>query len=281
MIVGLKESIPYVIKSSPETNIDTNWLKTELLDSLEILSTCGFLVRAIVCENHPAIVSSFKKLLEHVNQNPDELYMLHKSRKTYLCCGTAHLIKNFRNNLLKCKRFLFPPFEFSGFKDPINVPGAEIAWKIFHDVFEKDANPIPSTNLVNYVCTAFAILEFVDDLITKSGLPVRKAAEHALIHCFQSLKTFLCTAHEAIARKITNSTAVKIFNNKRNICTDSVAADGVKTFTKDKGKRVLIKIYCYFYFRHMLYFVIFPKTKYLTRSFIYVHKFGVSQGKNG
>ena len=40
MIVGLKESIPYVINSSPETNNDTNWLKTELLDSLEILSNC-------------------------------------------------------------------------------------------------------------------------------------------------------------------------------------------------------------------------------------------------
>ena len=32
---------------------------------------------------------------------------------------------------------------------------------------------IPSTNLVNYVCTALTILEFVDDLRTKSGLPVR------------------------------------------------------------------------------------------------------------
>ena len=38
MIVGLKESIPYVIKSSPETNIEVNWLKTELLDSLDILT---------------------------------------------------------------------------------------------------------------------------------------------------------------------------------------------------------------------------------------------------
>ena len=35
---------------------------------------------------------------------------------------------------------MFPPFEFSGFKDPINVPGAEIAWKTFQDVFERDAN---------------------------------------------------------------------------------------------------------------------------------------------
>ena len=76
MIVGLKESIPYVIKSSPETNIEANWFKTELLDSLEILSNCGFRVRTIVCDNHPPNVSSFKKLLEHVNQNTDELYVL-------------------------------------------------------------------------------------------------------------------------------------------------------------------------------------------------------------
>ena len=40
MIVGLKESIPYVINSSPETNNDANWFKTELLDSLGILSNC-------------------------------------------------------------------------------------------------------------------------------------------------------------------------------------------------------------------------------------------------
>ena len=60
MIVGLKESIPYVIKSSPETNIDANWLKTELLDSLEILSNFVFRVRAIVCDKHPSNVSCFK-----------------------------------------------------------------------------------------------------------------------------------------------------------------------------------------------------------------------------
>ena len=34
MMVGLKESIPYVVKRSPEINIDANQLKTELSDSL-------------------------------------------------------------------------------------------------------------------------------------------------------------------------------------------------------------------------------------------------------
>ena len=60
MIVSLKESIPCVIKSSPETNVEANWLKTELLDSLKIFSSCGFRARAIVCDNHPSNVSSFK-----------------------------------------------------------------------------------------------------------------------------------------------------------------------------------------------------------------------------
>ena len=72
--------------------------------------------------------------------SPDELYMLHKSTKIYLCYNAGYLIKNVRNNLLKCKRFIFSPFDFSGFKDPIKVPGGEIAWKTFYDIFERDAN---------------------------------------------------------------------------------------------------------------------------------------------
>ena len=120
-------SIPCVIKASPESNIDANWLIAELLDSLKIPSYCGFLFRAIVCDTHPLYVSSFKKLREDVNHNPDELYMLQKSRKIYLCHDTVHLTKNFLNSLMKCKRFIFPPFQFSEFKDPINVPVVEIA----------------------------------------------------------------------------------------------------------------------------------------------------------
>ena len=43
-----------------------------------------------------------------------------------------------RNNLLNRNRFLFPPFEFIGFKDDITVKGREASWKLFHDVHEKD-----------------------------------------------------------------------------------------------------------------------------------------------
>ena len=161
--------------------------------------------------------------------------------------------------------------------------GAENSHFLYVQDLSRGGLTIPSTNLVNYGCAAFTMLESADNLITKSGLPVRKAAEHVLIHCLQSFETFSCTTYEKIAQKIINSTAVNIcFNNKRKICTDSVAANGVKTFTERQREKSLIKIYCfYFYFRLMLQFVIFSKTKYLTRSLIYVHKFGVSQGTNG
>ena len=116
--------------------------------------------------------------------------------------------------------------------------GAENPDFFYVQILSRGGLKIPSTNLVNCVGTAFAIQEFVDDLITKSGLPVRKAAEHVLIHCFQSFETSACTTHEAITRKITNSTAVNIyFNNKIKIFTDSVATDGVKTFKKRQREK--------------------------------------------
>ena len=48
-------------------------------------------------------------------------------------------MKNTRNNLLSHKRFLLPSFTFNGLTDPINLPGGELKWKMFLDVFERDA----------------------------------------------------------------------------------------------------------------------------------------------
>ena len=76
MIVGLKESIPYVITPWPETNIVASWLKTELLVFLEILSKCGVRVRAVVCENHPSNMSSFKRNCRSMST---------RIRKNYIC----------------------------------------------------------------------------------------------------------------------------------------------------------------------------------------------------
>ena len=134
MIVGLKNSIPYVIKSSPETKINADWLKKEITDCLRILSKSGFTVRAIVCDNHTSNVSSFKNLLQHFNQDPEELFILYELRKIYLFYDAVHLAKNIRNNLLNYKWFILPSLKFDGFKDYINVTGGETKWKYSHDV---------------------------------------------------------------------------------------------------------------------------------------------------
>ena len=46
MIGGLTNSIPYVIKSSPETKINVYWLNEEVIDCLEIFSKSVFNIRA-------------------------------------------------------------------------------------------------------------------------------------------------------------------------------------------------------------------------------------------
>ena len=137
MIVGLKNSIPYVIKSSPETKINAVWLKEDLIDCLRILPKPGFTARALVCDNHPSNVSNFKNTL--IFQDPDELLIWYELRKIYLLYDAVHFFKNIRNSLLIYKRFILPSFKFDGFKDAINVPGRETKWNIFHDVHVKDS----------------------------------------------------------------------------------------------------------------------------------------------
>ena len=68
MIVGLKESITYVIKSSPEITVNAVWLRDELFECLDILCQCDFDVREIACDNHHCNVSTFEKLLKRCNQ---------------------------------------------------------------------------------------------------------------------------------------------------------------------------------------------------------------------
>ena len=126
-----------MIKSSPETKINADWLKEELISCLGTLSKPGFNFRGIVCDNYPPNVSNFKNLLQDFNQDPDELFIWFDRRKIYLFYDAAHLMKNIRNNLLNYKRFIFPSFKFDGFKDPINVPGGEMKWKFFFMTFTR------------------------------------------------------------------------------------------------------------------------------------------------
>ena len=138
MILGLKENIPYIIKSVPERQINGKWIKEQILDSFKTLKNCVFRVRAIVSDNHSANRLAYKVLLKEFGHLDDNLFIEHDYQKIYLLHDAVHLIKKVRNNLLNYKRFIFPAFEYDGFEDPISFKGGQISWKIFHNVFEKD-----------------------------------------------------------------------------------------------------------------------------------------------
>ena len=60
MIVGLKESIPYVIKACPETTITGELVYEQIVEILSTLKSAGFNVRAIISDNHSTNVWIFK-----------------------------------------------------------------------------------------------------------------------------------------------------------------------------------------------------------------------------
>ena len=85
MTAGLKNSIPYVIKSSPETKINVDWLKEELVSGF-----APIWFRAIVCDNHLSVVS---KICCN-NLIGIELFSMHELRKIYFFYDAVHLAKN-------------------------------------------------------------------------------------------------------------------------------------------------------------------------------------------
>ena len=140
MIVGLKTSVSFVVKSVPETKITGEWLKQNIEDCIHQLHESNFKVRAVVCDNHTSNVSAFAKLTEKYQESPEDLYITFEGQKLYLMYDTVHLMKNVRNNLLNRKRFLFPEFSFDKFRDEIKLEGGEVSWHLLHQVIINSIN---------------------------------------------------------------------------------------------------------------------------------------------
>ena len=107
MIIGLKEDVPCVVKVAPATFIDSELLKDELFNCLELLVTGGFNVRAAICENHAANVSAFTKLVLQFGEDNGSFLINFQSQKVSLFYDTVHLVKNVRNNILSKKQLVF------------------------------------------------------------------------------------------------------------------------------------------------------------------------------
>ena len=107
MIQGVKESVPIVVKASPEVTLTGQWLADEVSDCITSLGQVGFKVRGIVADNHSTNVSAFNILQTRFPYGCFDIQHLHNSTKTYLFFDNVHLVKNICNNLLNCKNFVY------------------------------------------------------------------------------------------------------------------------------------------------------------------------------
>ena len=81
-----------------------------------------------------------KKLINIYGSGEEDLAIKYNNQKIYLFFEAVHLMKSIRNNFFNRKIFLLPSFLFENPCDPINVPGGDISWQMFHQVFERDSN---------------------------------------------------------------------------------------------------------------------------------------------
>ena len=66
MIVGMRKSIPYVVKAVPEITIEGKWLGKQIDSVLTSIHQSGFQVRAVVADNHSTNVNAFHSNLAHL-----------------------------------------------------------------------------------------------------------------------------------------------------------------------------------------------------------------------
>ena len=65
MVVGLKQSVPFVVQAIPEVIFNEHWLVEKISDVTDNLIEFGLCVRSIqVTENHSANVNAFSALIK-------------------------------------------------------------------------------------------------------------------------------------------------------------------------------------------------------------------------
>ena len=140
MIVGLKESISYIIQAIPEVKFSGEWLADKMSNCIDDLTSAEFCVRGIVTDNHASNVHAFSSLTAIFNSDSHQ-YINHTGnfgKKTYLFYDTVHIMKNIRNSLLNGKKFVFLEFIYNdGLNIGINFPAGFIQWKDFCDIYGK------------------------------------------------------------------------------------------------------------------------------------------------
>ena len=141
MVLGLKDSVPYVVVAAPEVKLTGEWLKKKIDENLKNLMDAGFRVRGVVTDNHSTNVNAFDYLSKSYSTD-ESFYINHPNnggKRTYFFYDSPHLIKNVRNNLLNGKKFVFPEFSYNDGKDTnVHCPAGYIRWADLHGIHDID-----------------------------------------------------------------------------------------------------------------------------------------------
>ena len=91
---------------------------------------------------------------------------------------------------------------------------------------------VPSYSLSNYVCEAFAVLDYFNEIINKPDIATRIACEYTFINMLISYPSISCLNHERKIQLFVNPVISKIFLNNKRKLSDSVSVDTIKSFKK-------------------------------------------------
>ena len=101
MILGIQQSVPFVVNTCPETLIDGNWLPKEMDGCIRKFNKHGFKVRALVVDNYSSNVNALPNILS--SYNGEQIFIHHPGcgnhLKTYIFYNRVHTIKNVWDNL--------------------------------------------------------------------------------------------------------------------------------------------------------------------------------------
>jgi len=95
----------------PATSVKHQILSELLVEAITQLFKCGFIVKALICDQGVSNVAAFKDL----KITKEEPYFFVESRKVFALFDVPHIFKNLRNHLIK-KDFIFEDKQVS-FKD--------------------------------------------------------------------------------------------------------------------------------------------------------------------
>ena len=111
---------------------------------------------------------------------------------------------------------------------------------VYINILNRGGLTFPSSNLVDYVCTSFAIFSLTESHISKSNIPSKIASLKVLshVHGKKDAPSFTCTKHTGYGQTFINKIVTNVFlNNKRKATTDDVRKDEVVAFKKQKREK--------------------------------------------